>query len=619
MVSRKSQPGRNRIGALPLAFLLTLVFIGFSFLPPVSENPSLAHAFWEAGAVLLVFLYLLRRAVARQGRTLTYRFLPVKVHYVQMAMHSCIYAYWGWYWREVYHHIPLIVAQIVFVYVLDMLVCWSRRDQWILGFGPFPIVLSTNLFLWFRDDWFFLQFLMIATGVLCKEFIKWRREGEDREVHIFNPSAIALFIFSIGLLITQSTPITWGQEIATTLHRPPQIYLEIFLIGLVVQSLFSVTLVTLAAAGALYVLNLAFTSSIGTYHFIDSNIPISVFLGLHLLVTDPATSPRTTWGKVIFGGLYGAGVFALYGFLGWIDAPRFYDKLLCVPILNLGVQAFDRAGRVLSKRLDFLNFAPAWSPRKLNFAHMGIWIALFGFMAATGFVGHSHPGQSNAFWSKACQEGKWNACGTLVHNLKITCGLNSAGDCLALGLLLDEGRFVAKDPAEAGKSLGRACDLGQSQGCQTLVQFVLRDGGEVLRHSCDHADGPSCFILGSLYHNGSGIPKDDTRAIAFFRKSCADGWWRGCGRLGESYIWGEGTSVDTDKALENFEKACRGRHAPSCFNVALIYHRGVGGVKDESLAEQRLEQACEFGLPSACKAGETPAVSDASAVDRGGG
>ena len=27
---------------------------------------------------------------------------------------------------------------------------WSRRDTYTLGFGPFPIVLSTNLFLWFK-------------------------------------------------------------------------------------------------------------------------------------------------------------------------------------------------------------------------------------------------------------------------------------------------------------------------------------------------------------------------------------------------------------------------------------------------------------------------------------
>ena len=131
-----------------------------------------------------------------------------------------------------FRSVPLIAAQIVFAYVVDMLVCWSRRDKWILGFGPFPIVLSTNLFLWFRDDWFFLQFLMIASGVLCKEFVTWRREGEQR--HIFNPSAIALFLFSLGLILTQSTQISWGEEIAVSFGRPPHIYLEIFLLGLVV-------------------------------------------------------------------------------------------------------------------------------------------------------------------------------------------------------------------------------------------------------------------------------------------------------------------------------------------------------------------------------------------------
>ena len=39
--------------------------------------------------------------------------------------------------------------------------------------------------------------------------------------------------------------------------------------------------------------------------FIDSSIPVSVFIGLHLLVTDPATSPRSNSGKIVFGGLYG--------------------------------------------------------------------------------------------------------------------------------------------------------------------------------------------------------------------------------------------------------------------------------------------------------------------------
>src|SRR5207248_227546 len=144
------------------------------------------------------------------------------------------------------------------------------------------------------------------TGVLCKEFITWNRGG--RRAHIFNPSAIALCLFSIGLLATHSTGITWGEEVAVTLGRPPYIYLEIFLVGLVVQALFSVTLVTLAAAATLYVLNAAYTHTTGVYYFVDSNIPAAVFLGLHLLVTDPATSPRSSLAKTLFGAMYGGAV-----------------------------------------------------------------------------------------------------------------------------------------------------------------------------------------------------------------------------------------------------------------------------------------------------------------------
>ena len=84
-------------------------------------------SFGAAATGLLVFLLGLRRRIAQNGRRLTYQFLPRKVHYVQLLMHSSIYAYWGWYWREVYHYIPLILAQLVFAYALDMLVCWFQQ------------------------------------------------------------------------------------------------------------------------------------------------------------------------------------------------------------------------------------------------------------------------------------------------------------------------------------------------------------------------------------------------------------------------------------------------------------------------------------------------------------
>ena len=88
---------------LRLAFVVNVLFGCFVFLPPVSANARLAWSVLGAAGALLLLLFFLRRQVVRDGRQLHYEFLPKPVHYVQLTMHSSIYAYWGWYWREVYH------------------------------------------------------------------------------------------------------------------------------------------------------------------------------------------------------------------------------------------------------------------------------------------------------------------------------------------------------------------------------------------------------------------------------------------------------------------------------------------------------------------------------------
>lgn len=589
-------------GVLWLPFTLIVLFGSFPiFVPRAAENPHIPESFWAAGVALLLLFLMLVGQVIRSGRVLCYQIVLNKVHYVQLMMHTCVYAYWGWYWREVYDYIPLLIGQILFAYVLDMLVCWWRRDKWILGFGPFPIVLSTSLFLWFRDDWFYLQFLMIATGVAGKEFIKWRREG--RLTHIFNPSALSLFVFSIGLIATKSTDRTWGIQIADTLHRPPHIYLEIFLLGLVVQALFGVTLVTLWSAFTLYVLNLLYTGITGDYNFIDSNIPVAVFLGLHLLVTDPSTSPRRSFGKIIFGAMYGAGVFGMYRLLTSIGAPEFYDKLLCVPILNLSVRGLDRVSELLNSKVRVLGWPSILGPKRTNLAWMSVWGTLFIVMMTTGFLskGKDHPGGNPEYWRRACFEGQRKACTIWVRTLNVTCQGASARGCFTLGQVLQEGHLVPRNAEMAGVAFGRACDSGNSEGCSKLIEFVQADGKDVLLRACHRDDGASCFVLGSLYSGGSGIPQDASLAFDLFRRSCDIGWWRGCGRLAVSYLVGQGTAVDPSKAIENFEKACRAENAPSCFEVGKLYHSGVGGVKDDARARERLDQACQLGLQAACR------------------
>ncbi len=559
---------------------------------------------------LLAFTALLRRRVIASGRTLKMEFVPKPVHYVQLAMHTSVYAYWGFYWREVYHYVPLIAAQIIFAYALDMLVCWSRRDRWIAGFGPFPIILSTNLFLWFRDDWFFLQFAMISIGVVAKEYVQWKRDG--RSTHIFNPSAVGLFLFSVILIATNTTRITWGAQIAETLHRPPNIYLEIFVLGLVVQALFSVTLVTLSAAAMLCLMNLVYTRTTGVYQFVDSNIPVSVFLGLHLLVTDPATSPRTNSGKVIFGGLYGISVFGLYSLLSLIGAPRFYDKLLCVPPLNLSVRVLDRIGASLDQSIaTFFQkiHAPsllwAGSPRQKNFAFMSIWIVLFGAMMTTGFVstevvGKPHPGADPDFWARACDAHLHKACPTWVGLLNLECEQGASSACFTMGKVTNMGLVVPREPAAAGRGLGRACDLGAPGACAAFANFVQDGGDRTLEQSCDSGDTNSCFYLGTVLHLGKGVAQDDEHALTVFEAVCKRGYVRACGVLGDMYLIGQGTSINATKALAKFEEACAGHYGQSCAAAGMLYHRGTAGPQDDVLSQKRFEEGCELGFKPAC-------------------
>ena len=121
----------------------------------------------------------------RQRRVFTLEIALRKQHYLQACAQGSVLLYWGWYWRPVYESAQLIAAQLVFAYAFDMLLAWSRRDTYTLGFGPFPVIFSINLFLWFKPDWFYLQFLMVAVGFAAKELIRWNKDG--RRVHIFNP------------------------------------------------------------------------------------------------------------------------------------------------------------------------------------------------------------------------------------------------------------------------------------------------------------------------------------------------------------------------------------------------------------------------------------------------
>src|SRR5437764_132386 len=188
-------------------------------------------------------------------------------------------------------------------------------------------------------------------------------------------------------------------------------YVWLFLIGLPGQFFLGVTSLTLSAVAAAYVFVLVYFAATGACVFYDSYIPIAVFLGMHLLFTDPSTSPRTELGRIMFGVLYGLSTVALYAVLISAGVPAFYDKLLQVPLLNLSIKWIDRAARSrFLRHLDPAALGRRLTPRGRNLAYIAVWLIVFAGMTATGGVGDSHPGQWLPFWRTACDANRRNAC-----------------------------------------------------------------------------------------------------------------------------------------------------------------------------------------------------------------
>jgi len=479
--------------------MLAVALAAISLNSRVEQVAVLSNSFQCAALGVLLWsamlYWRLSRLDERIGRSV--ELVLRKQHYIQAAVQFSVYAYWGYFWRPVYEHAWLIVGQLVFAYAFDMLLTWTRREKYVLGFGAFPIVFSTNLFLWFKDDWFYLQFVMIAVGILGKEFVRWQRDGKS--THIFNPSAFTLGLFSIVLIATGTSDLTWGQQIASTLTLAPHIYVYLFAVGLIVMYFFSITLIAGMAAAVLFLLSAIYSAATGVPYFLDSEIPAAVFLGLHLLVTDPSTSPRTALGKAIFGALYGAGVFILYWLLTAIGAPTFYDKLLCVPLLNLSVKWIDRLASAMAAR------APAMpSLAALNPAHMAVWTVLFVAMTAVGKTDGKHTGDSVPFWQQACAAERPNACKRLLQLEATYCGDNSAWACNELGIHYREGIIVPASPALASANFAKACELRFLAACMNTLRaderrredpheldlrLLLREGGRNLMQ----ASGPELY------------------------------------------------------------------------------------------------------------------------------
>lgn len=577
----------SRLLGLPLA--PTAALAALAWLPSIAQSPALYWSLTGAAAALLAGVVAVALTVRRRGGTPAVTISLRAQHYLQACAQGTVLLYWGWYWRPVYDAAPLLVAQLLFAYAFDMLLAWARRDDYTLGFAPFPVIFSTNLFLWFKADWFYLQFAMIALGFAAKELIRWDRDG--RRVHIFNPSSFPLAVVSAVLLATGTTGMTWGPEIATTQFNPPNIYVILFLVGLPGQLLFGVTTMTASAVLTVYAFGVLYYWQTGVYFFIDSYIPIAVFLGMHLLFTDPSTSPRTESGRIVFGVLYGLGNIVLYEVLGRAGLPTFYDKLLPVPLMNLSVRFIDRVARGgWLSWIDPGRLLGGLRPLRRHAIYVGIWALAFGSLHAADAVGDNHPGHSVPFWQQACQANARNGCATLSGILNTYCAAGSPWACNEWGVLQVKLATPMRDLAP--EAFKRSCSGNFRAGCQNTLVVSQGNTAGVQQGPPTAADYPI------LLRTGKG-PLPAMEPWELFDRACDRGWRTACNDLA-GILLQDPERRDPSGARAALERACDMGLAPGCSNLGLMHYTGDGVPKDTALGLQYLERACRSGLAPAC-------------------
>ena len=600
---------RRRLALTPWLLIGALYVLSWSPWLSVDGPRQALQGAAALGSLWLLILRLIGRAHEVEWRLR-------RAHWVQLCMHSAVFVYWGAYDPLVREVAPLILAQLPVAYALDMLLSWTRGRAWSLGLGPAPIIGSLNLFLWFKAPHFHWQLGMVALAFLGRELLQWDRAGQRR--HIFNPSAFALTIASIALIYSDSSVShTWGEEIATHLEMAPYMFELIFALGLIVQLTFGVVWTTLSAALTLWGLDALWTARYGTWFFTDTAIPISVFLGMNLLITDPRTSPQNAVGKALFGSLYGLCVMPLYLGMLALGQPAFFDKLLQVPLCNLLAPRLERWGEELtgrlSRRFQRLPLLVSSASRR---SAVGLWLGAF-MLLRPALV--DHPGRSVEGWSERCQAGERYACKGLWHSLEKGCGLGVGERCVELAIRFADPEALNRDLDRALLVLNESCKRGHEESCAMKTQLLSplpsrsvaepneqgsseQATGLVLAPSalsCEQGDGATCLEEARALI-ASGAPTAQIKAR--FERACALKEALGCVNLGLLHLQGRVEGASPKEARRYHEQACALGLAKACGRLAVLYARGVGGPVDLAEAQRATRRACEGGDDVSCLA-----------------
>jgi TPR repeat protein len=125
---------------------------------------------------------------------------------------------------------------------------------------------------------------------------------------------------------------------------------------------------------------------------------------------------------------------------------------------------------------------------------------------------------------KACNDGTWT------------------GGCYFVGNAYETGRGRPIDPQRAIDYYERCGDLYSFKGIARIaltgdgITYDLSPIATALGRAAQANDAESCWYLGYMFHQGTGVPRDDRKARIFLNHACLLEFEQACDALQQSTI-----------------------------------------------------------------------------------
>lgn len=122
---------------------------------------------------------------------------------------------------------------------------------------------------------------------------------------------------------------------------------------------------------------------------------------------------------------------------------------------------------------------------------------------------------------------------------------------------------------------------------------------ELAEKAARRDDPQAHTLIGRIYADGLGVPKDEGAAARWYARAAELGDIAGTLALGTMLAEGRGVAKDMDLAAEMFEKAAATGDPVANYNLGLMFLRGTGKPENAYRAAQHIRYAAEKGVASA--------------------